>query len=139
MSGLRRRAWVSAVMALSLTIVACGNAQERDLCRQYEDLQEAIAEVENLDPETATAADVVDLVDEVMVQLEQFQTAATEGLYEQSISNLTFALTELRQVAFDLGDEGLEVARPLMQESLDTSVTAYNALQERLDVVCGTD
>jgi hypothetical protein len=49
------------------------------------------------------------------------------------------ALTELRQVTFDLGDEGLEVARPLMQESLAASVTAYNALQERLDVVCGTD
>ena len=138
MSGLRRRAWVSAVMALSLTIVACGNAQERDLCRQYEDLQAAVAEVENLDPATATAADVVETVDEVIVQLEQFQEA-TEGLYDQAVSNLTFALTELRQVAFDLGDEGLEVARPLMQESLDTSVTAYNVLQERLDVVCGTD
>ena len=73
MSGLRRRAWVSAVMALSLTIVACGNAQERDLCRQYEDLQAAVAEVENLDPATATAADVVETVDEVIVQLEQFQ------------------------------------------------------------------
>ncbi|MGH8943294.1 MAG: hypothetical protein ACRDWF_10800 [Acidimicrobiia bacterium] len=139
MSGLRRRARLIAVTALALTLVACGNAQERDLCRQYEDLQEAVAEVENLDPATATAADVVETVDEVIVQLEQFQTAATEGLYEQSISNLTFALTELRQVAFDLGDEGLEVARPLMEESVATSVTAYNALQERLDVVCGTD
>ncbi len=138
MSGFRRCAWVIAVMALALTIVACGNAQERDLCRQYEDLQEAIAQVENLDPETATAADVVELVDEVTVQLEQFQEA-TEGLYDQAVSNLTFNLTELRQVAFDLGDEGLEVAQPLMQESLDASVTAYNALQERLDVVCGTD
>jgi hypothetical protein len=139
MTGLRRRARVIGVTTLALTLAACGNAQERDLCRQYEDLQEAAAEVENLDAETATAADVVETVDQVIVQLEQFQTAATEGLYEQSISNLTFALTELRQVAFDLGDEGLEVARPLMEESVATSVTAYNALQERLDVVCGTD
>ena len=138
MSGLRRRAWVVAVTALALTLVACGNAQERNLCRQYEDLQEAVAEVENLDPATATAADVVEIVDEVVVQLEQFQEA-TEGLYDQAISNLTFNLTEFRQVAFDLGEEGLEVAQPLMQDSLDTSVTAYNALQERLDVVCGTD
>ena len=138
MSGFRRCAWVISVTAFALTIVACGNAQERDLCRQYEDLQEAIAQVENLDPATATAADVVETVDEVVVQLEQFQEA-TEGLYDQAISNLTFNLTELRQVAFDLGDEGLEVAQPLMQDSLDASVTAYNALQERLDVVCGTD
>jgi len=139
MTGVRRRARLVAVTVLALTIVACGNAQERDLCRQYEDLQEAVAQVENLDPATTTAADVVEMVDEVIAQLEQFQAAAIEGLYEQSISNLTFALTELRQVAFDLGDEGLEVARPLMEESVATSVTAYNALQQRLDVVCGTD
>ena len=138
MTGLRRRAWLVATTALALTLAACGNAQERDLCRQYEDLQEAMAQVENLDPATATAADVVETVDEVVVQLEQFQEA-TEGLYDQAVSNLTFNLTELRQVAFDLGDEGLEVAQPLMQDSLDASVTAYNALQERLDVVCGTD
>ncbi len=138
MTGVRRRAWLVATTALALTLAACGNAQERDLCRQYEDLQEAVAQVESLDPATASAADVVETVDEVVVQLEQFQEA-TEGLYDQAVSNLTFNLTELRQVAFDLGEEGLEVAQPLMQDSLDASVTAYNALQERLDIVCGTD
>jgi ribosomal protein L4 len=138
MTGLRRRAWVIATAALALTLAACGNAEERNLCRQYEDLQQAVAEVEALDPETATAADALELVENVMVQLDQFQ-AASEGLYDQAVSNLNLALTELRQVTFDLGDEGLDVARPLMQESLVASVTAYNALQERLDVVCGTD
>ena len=96
------------------------------------------AEVETLDPETATAADALELVENVMVQLDQFQAEA-DGLYDQAVSNLNFALTELRQVTFDLGDEGLEVAQPLMQDSLDSSVTAYNAFKERLDVVCGTD
>jgi HAMP domain-containing protein len=138
MTGLRRRARVIATAALALTLAACGNAEERSLCRQYEDLQDAAAELEALDPETATAADALELVENVMVQLDQFQ-AASEGLYDQAVSNLNLALTELRQVTFDLGDEGLEVARPLMQESLAASVTAYNALQERLDVVCGTD
>jgi HAMP domain-containing protein len=138
MTGLRRRAWVIATAALALTLAACGNAEERSLCRQYEDLQDAAAELEALDPETATAADALELVENVMAQLDQFQ-AASEGLYDQAVSNLNLALTELRQVTFDLGDEGLDVARPLMQESLVASVTAYNALQERLDVVCGTD
>ena len=138
MNGLRRRAWVIATAALALTLAACGNVEERSLCRQYEDLQDAAAELEALDPETATAADALELVENVMVQLDQFQ-AASEGLYDQTVSNLNLALTELRQVTFDLGDEGLEVARPLMEESLVASVTAYNALQGRLDVVCGTD
>ena len=138
MTGLRRRAWLVGTTALALTLAACGNVEERSLCRQYEDLKDAVAEVETLDPETATAADALELVENVMVQLDQFQAEA-DGLYDQAVSNLNFTLTELRQVTFDLGDEGLEVAQPLMQESLDASVTAYNALKERLDVVCGTD
>lgn len=138
MTKVGRRGRLIAIIALLLTFTACGNAAERNLCRQYEDLQEAVAQVEDLDPATATAADALELVENVMVQLDQFQ-AASDGLYDQAVSNLNSALTELRQVTFDLGDEGLEVARPLMQESLDNSVTAYDALQERLDVVCDTD
>jgi hypothetical protein len=138
MINLGRRGWVIALTALALTLTACGNAQERSLCRQYEDLQEAVAQFEELDPATATASDMLAIVEDVMVQLDQFQ-AASEGLYDQAVSNLNLALTELRQVTFDLGDEGLEVARPLMEESWDSSVTAYDALKLRLDVVCGTD
>jgi hypothetical protein len=138
MTELRRRGWVISLTALGLILAACGNAEERSLCRQYEDLQQAVAQFEELDPQTATAADMLEVVEDVMVQLDQFQ-AASEGLYDQAVSNLNFALTELRQVSFDLGDEGLEVARPLMVDSWDASVTAYQALQQRLDVVCGTD
>ncbi len=137
MSNLGRR-WVIALTALTISLVACGNAEERDLCRQYEDLQQAVAQVDQLDPETASASDALAIVEDVMVQLEQFQ-AASDGLYDQAVTNLSLALIDLRQVTFDLGDEGLEVARPLMEESLTATVTAYDQLQQRLDVVCGTD
>ena len=136
MSNLGRR-WVVALAALTVSLVACGNAEERDLCREYEDLQEAVAQVEELDPETATASDALAIVEDVIVQLEQFQ-AASDGVYDQAVSTLSLALLDLRQVTFDLGDEGLEVVRPLMEDSLTTSVTAYDQLQQRLDVVCGT-
>ena len=108
------------------------------MCRQYDDLKEVAAQVEELDPATATAADVLTLVEDFMVQLDQFQ-AASEGLYDQAVSNLNFSLSELRQVAFDLGEEPLEVARPLMEGSWEDTVTAYDLLKQRLDVVCGTD
>lgn len=133
-----RRGWAVALTALALTLSACGNAQERSMCRQYEDLKEVAAQVEALDPATATAADVLAIVEDFMVQLDQFQ-ATSEGLYDQAVSNLNFSLTELRQVAFDLGDEPLEVARPLMEDSWESTVTAYDILKQRLDVVCGTD
>ncbi len=138
MTHLGRRRWVIALIALTLMLTACGNAEERDLCRQYEDLQQAVAQVEDLDPETATASDALAIVEDVIVQLEQFQ-AASDGVYDQAVTNLNLALLDLRQVTFDLGEEGLEAARPLMEESLATSVTAYDQLQQRLDVVCGTD
>ncbi len=103
---LRRQKWVVALAALALTLAACGNAAERDLCREYEDLQQAVAQVDELDPETATAADALAIVENVMLQLDQFQ-AASDGLYDQAVSNLNLALEDLRVVVFDLGDEGL--------------------------------
>lgn len=138
MTNLGRRRSVIALTALALTLTACGNAQERSLCRQYEDLQEAVAQIEELDPATATAADMLAIVEDVMVELDQFQ-AASEGLYDQAVSGLRLALTEFRQVTFDIGEESLEVARPLMEESWDNTVTAYQGLKQRLDVVCDTD
>jgi hypothetical protein len=138
MTNLGRRRSVIALTALVLTLTACGNAQERSLCRQYENLQEAVAQIEELDPATATAADMLAIVEDVMLQLDQFQ-AASEGLYDQVVSGLRLALTEFRQVTFDIGEESLEVARPLMEESWDNTVTAYQLLAQRLDVVCDTD
>jgi hypothetical protein len=137
MKGLQPRR--VGVAALSLLLVAaCGNLQERSLCRQYEDLQESVETTRALDPATSTAEDIVSAVDDVLADLEQLQ-ATSEGLYDTSISNLRFALTELRQGAFDLGDESFEVARPLLEDSLANSLTAYELLQERLDVVCNVD
>jgi HAMP domain-containing protein len=138
MTYLRRQKWAFTIAALALILAACGNAAERDLCREYEDLQQAAAQVEELDPATATAEDVLVIVEDVMVQLDQFQ-AASEGLYDQAVSNLNFALEDLRLVTFDVGDESLDVARPLMEESWTNTVTAYDLLKQRLDVVCGTD
>ncbi|HEY6628276.1 MAG TPA: hypothetical protein VI193_04795 [Acidimicrobiia bacterium] len=138
MTYLRQQKWAFALTALALILTACGNAQERDLCREYEDLQQAVTQVDELDPETATAADALAIVENVMLQLDQFQ-AVSDGLYDQAVSNLNLALEDLRVVVFDLGDEGLVVARPLMEDSLTNTAAAYDALKQRLDVVCGTD
>jgi hypothetical protein len=138
MTYLRRQPWAFALAALIAILAACGNAQERDVCRHYEDLQQAVAQVDDLDPETATAADALAIVENVMVQLDQFQ-AASDGLYDQAVSNLNLALEDLRVVVFDIGDESLVVARPLMEDSLTNTAAAYDALKQRLDVVCDTN
>ncbi|HEX6286928.1 MAG TPA: hypothetical protein VFZ80_05540 [Acidimicrobiia bacterium] len=138
MTKLGRKMTIATTAVLILGLTGCGNVEERSLCRQYEDLREAAAQIDNLDPETATVADAAAIVEDVMVQLDQFQ-AASEGIYDQAVSNLNLALTELRQATFDIGDESLEVARPLLEESWQNTLTAYSILEQRLDVVCGTD
>ena len=134
MSRLQTRRMAVAALSLML-LAACGNAQERSLCRQYEDLQAAVDTALALDPATATAEDITAAADDVLGELEQLQ-ATSEGLYDTSISTLRLSLTELRQVAAGLGNESFEVARPLIDDSLTTSQTAYAVLQERLDVAC---
>jgi hypothetical protein len=128
-----------AVAALSFSLlVACGNVQERSLCRQYEDVRGVADELRALDPATATTTELLELLDEALVELDQLQ-ATSEGLYDQTISTIRTNLLEFREVTFDLGEETLEVVRPLYAESRDRTVTAYQLLEQRLDVVCNVD
>jgi hypothetical protein len=127
------------MMALTLTLVACGSdAEEYDLCVQYDDLQAAVVQVEELDPETASASDMLAIVEDVIVELDQLQ-AASDALYDQAVSNFNLALEDLRQVTFDVGAESLVVARPLIEESLTATAAAYEVLKQRLDVACDTN
>ena len=132
---LRRRDLVAVLALLGLLLGACGNLEERSLCRQYEDVRAVAAELRALDPATATTTELLELLDEALVELDQLQATA-EGLYDQTISTIRTNLLEFRQVTFDLGEETLEVVRPLYAESRDRTDTAYQLLEQRLDVVC---
>jgi hypothetical protein len=125
-----------AVAALCVALLAaCGNLEERSMCRQYEDVRAVADELRALDPATATTTELLELLDEALVELDQLQATA-EGLYDQTISTIRTNLLEFRQVTFDLGEETLEVVRPLYVESRDRTETAYELLEQRLDVVC---
>jgi hypothetical protein len=117
-------------------LVACGQLQERDLCRQWQDLQGAAAQVQQLDPATATAADLDAVANDVLVEVQQLQ-ATSEGIYDQAITRFSESLVELRQAANDVGEEELEAARELLQDDWNDTRTAYQLLAQRLDVACG--
>jgi hypothetical protein len=127
---------VAAVLSLP-ALVGCGQLQERDLCRQWEDLQGAAAQVEQLDPATATAADLDAVANDVLVEVQQLQ-ATSEGLYDQAVTRFRESLVELRQAAIEVGDEELEAARELLQDDWNDTRTAYQLLAQRLDVACGS-
>lgn len=138
MSGVLRRGGTLLLLVPLVALTACGQVRERSLCRQYEDFQAAVAQVQELDPQTATIDDIRAISDDVLGELDQLQSAS-DGLYDSLISNLRASLTMLRQTAVDLGPTDLDVARPLLQDAWDDVVADYQLLTQRLDVVCPTD
>jgi hypothetical protein len=134
---LRRGSMILLVLPL-VGLAACGELRERSLCDQYTDFQAAVAQVQDLDPGTATADDIRSIADDVLGELDQLQSAA-DGQYDVLISNLRASLTVLREAAVDLGPTGIDVARPLLRDAWDDVVADYRLLTQRLDVVCPPD
>jgi hypothetical protein len=132
-----RRRLVIASVGLALVIAACGGFEQRSLCRDYENLLASAAQIDDLDPETATADDVRQIAADVSADLAVL-TASAEEQYNQAISDLQLALDELEQTAYDLGGTNLVEAQPLLEDSFDNTVVKFRILAERLDVVCGT-
>jgi hypothetical protein len=141
-TGNRRRypAVAATLVAASVCVAllaACGEASDRDLCTQYAQLRDTAQQVTELDPSSATANDVVTIVDSMLAELDQVQ-AASDGRYDLAISDFRLQLIGLRESASQLGDAALTTARPLLADSAADAVTSYRLLQQRLDVACPT-
>ena len=138
MNGVLRRGGVVLLLPGLFALAACGEVRDRSLCPQYQDFQAAVAQVQELDPQTATIDDVRAVSDDVLDQLDQLLWASDDR-YDTLISNLRASLLVLRESAVDLEPSQLAVARPLLQDAWDDVVTDYRFLTQRLDVVCPTD
>ncbi len=138
MSTILRRGSILFLVVPLVGLASCGELRERSLCDQYEDFQAAVAQVQELDPQTATIDDIRSIADDVLSELDQLRSTS-DGQYEVLISNLRASLTVLREAAVDLGPTGIDVARPLLQDAWDDVVADYRLLTQRLDVVCPTD
>ena len=138
MRSLRRRGGIGLLLVALLSLAACGNFRERSLCSQYEDFRAAVAQLQDLDPATATADDVRAIGDDVLAELAQLQSAS-DDVYVSAISDLRASITAFRQAAVDLPTTDFDVARPLLQDSWDDVIVDYQVLVQRLDVACGTN
>lgn len=127
------------LLLVPLTLIGCGAYRERSVCRQYDDFQAAVAEAEQLDPDTATGEEVSAVADDVLAELDQL-LAASDGVYDSTISTLRASLTEFREAAFALGTAEVDdAARLLLEDRWDRVVVDYQVLTQRLDVACSTD
>src|SRR6188768_1234033 len=126
----RARALVVAPMlAGSLLAGGCAPTAADDLCTQYADLAESVAQVQDLDVQDTSAQDVRDLVDEVLADLDQLRATA-DTQYAVLVSRLRTALVELRQAAVDLDETDLAVAVPLLVDSVTTTADEYRRLAD---------
>lgn len=135
MTVFRRARATIVLIALMAILAACGDIQEQSLCRQWEDVEEVAAELQALDPATATGEDVTELVEQARGELDQVWSTA-EGLYEKAISDFRASLVGLREAASDAGGTSLEVARPLIEDAWAETQTAYQVLADRINLSC---
>jgi hypothetical protein len=137
MRSLRRRGGIGLLLVALLSLAACGNFRERSLCSQYDDFGAAVAQLQELDPATATADDVRAIADDVLSELAQLQSAS-DDVYVSAISDLRASINAFRQAAVDLPTTDFDVARPLLQDAWDDVIVDYQVLVQRLDVACNT-
>jgi len=137
MRSLRRRGGIGLLLVALLSLAACGNFRERSLCSQYDDFGAAVAQLQELDPATATANDVRAIADDVLSELAQLQSAS-DDVYVSAISDLRASINAFRQAAVDLPTTDFDVARPLLKDAWDDVIVDYQVLVQRLDVACNT-
>jgi hypothetical protein len=137
MRSLRTRG-IGVLLVALLALAGCGESRERALCSQYDDFRDAAAQVQELDPATATSDDVRAVADDVRSELSQLQSAS-DGVYDSAISNLRASLTVLSETAVDLPLDDLDLARDLIRDAWDDVLVNYAILVQRLDVACETN
>jgi ABC-type transporter Mla subunit MlaD len=122
----------------TVLLVGCGEAQvraEHDLCAQYDQLVDRVDSLQTLDPVTVTVDELRVQVDDVQDQLDALQ-AVSEGRLDTLISTLRTAVHDFVVAAADAGEEALDTARPLLEDTLEDVGEAWATLQQVADVRC---
>lgn len=127
--------WQFGAVVLVLVLSGCADTRDQSLCDQAADLQATVQELRDLDPATATADQVRDLVDQLVLDVQQLRAAA-DSTIETAASNAQSAFEDLRRSLSDLSADNLDIARPLIEDAYEDAVTAYNTLEQKLETGC---
>lgn len=136
--GLRRGAALLLVVPL---LAACSesyseNADEQDLCDQYDDVVAAVEDIKGLDPSATSADELRAATADVRAELDQLRSVA-EGRLDTVIATLRTDLDGIRQAANQASGKSLDAARELLEESFDDLAMDWAALQQAADDQCG--
>lgn len=126
---MRQRTLTTAlVIASTLVVAGCGDVADRDFCSSYDDVVAAAEDVRDLDVEQASAEELRDQVETFQSELDQLQ-AVSEGRLDTAISTLRTAVNDFVNSAVDAGEEALETARPMLEETKTDIQEAWSVVE----------
>ena len=127
---------VVALAALA-TVSACGitDYRGRDFCTQYSEVQQSADAVRQLDPQTASADDVREAVEDLRRQVGQLQ-GTSDGNLNTQVSNVRAAAGSLREAAVAASQEGYVAAQPLLEASVTDVKQSLAVLKASADAKC---
>jgi hypothetical protein len=128
-----------AVIAVTLLVAACADLSVLDPCEQFAQVESARAQVNTLDPATATADDARDISQDVLDELKDFETAA-DGLFAIQIENYRIAVEDVQQALVDVeGGAPASEWAPVLTDSLRESSRAFAQLKLAVDPACESE
>lgn len=131
---------VAPLVGLLMTaVVACGNVEERSLCRAYDDFLAAREEIRTVDPTSVTAAEATDLVEEYVSSVRALRET-TEGRFDTELDRLEAATRDILVTLESVdADEDYATWAPLVEESFDDARDAADRVVEIVDIQCNPE
>jgi hypothetical protein len=125
-----------AVGAIVVT-AACGVTTQRELCRQYSDVETVAQQLRQLDTTANSPEFVQKLFADFGTEINQFQASA-DGSLDIAISGLRAALADARADVAAAANQADAQVQALLQEDLQNIRNQWAIVQQQIDVECGT-
>jgi hypothetical protein len=131
-----RLRFVIVLLGSALLLPACADLSVLDPCEQFAQLVETRSQVQELDPATTTADEAREVADNLLDELEDFETAA-DGLYTIQIEDYRTAVEDVQLSIADVGgDATFDQWAPILADSLLVSARAFRQLQDVVEPAC---
>ena len=138
-AGALRLAAVSLAAVAAVGVAGCGDTEERSLCEVYDEWLDVKAEVEDLDPNGASAAEAADVAEDALGVTRRLRET-DQDRYGDPLEALEFALQDvLRTLEAVPDDADYDTWAPLVEDSVEDAVLAAERVQDLIDPTCRPD
>lgn len=121
---------------LVLAVAGCGDAEERSLCRVYDDYLGAKQAVDELQPVRATAGEVEAVVEDALGVVRNLGQVA-DSRYTAEILSLEAALEDVARTLDSIDEDAAYATwQPLIEDSVEDARRAAARVAELIEPSC---